>query len=119
MDVRGRGAAGQAVPLVAGIMAVAVVLLITVAELGRTAADGARARTAADAAALAGVAEGPDAAARLAAENGGTLVSYAADDNAVLVTVRVGRVSATARAALLADDHAPSRSGTVTTPARS
>ena len=50
MNVRGRGDAGQAVPLVGGIMAVAVVLLIAVGELGRTAADGARARTAADAA---------------------------------------------------------------------
>ena len=39
MNVRGRGDAGQAVPLVAGIMAVAVVLLIAVGELGRTAAD--------------------------------------------------------------------------------
>jgi len=107
------------VPLVAGIMAVAVVLLLAVGELGRTAAEGARARTAADAAALAGAAEGRDAAARLAAENGGTLVSYAADQGAVLVTVSVGRASATARAALLTDERAPSPSGTVTRLARS
>jgi hypothetical protein len=119
MNVRGRGSAGQAVPLIAGIMAVAVVLLIAVGELGRTAADSARARTAADAAALAGAAEGRDAAVHLAAENGGTLVSYAADHGVILVTVSVGGASATARAALVADDRAPSPSGTVTSPARS
>jgi hypothetical protein len=105
--------------LVAGIMAVAMVLLVAVGELGRSAADGARARTAADAAALAGAAGGRDAAAHLAAQNGGTLVSYAADEGAVLVTVSVGRASATARAAMLADDHAPSSSATVTRRARS
>ena len=119
MNVRGCGDAGQAVPLVGGIMAVAMVLLIAVGQLGRTAADGARARTAADAAALAGAAEGRDAAAHLAAENGGTLVSYVADEGAVLVTVRVGRASATARAALLADEHAPAVPTTVTPLARS
>jgi hypothetical protein len=37
----------------------------------------------------------------------------------VLVTVSVGRASATARAALVADDRAPSPSGTVASPARS
>jgi len=119
VNVRGRGDAGQAVPLVGGIMAVAVVLLIAVGELGRTAADAARARTAADAAALAGAAEGRDAAALLAAENGGTLVSYAADQGAVLVTVSVGGAAATARAALVADQRGPSRSTTVTRLARS
>jgi hypothetical protein len=119
VNVRRRGDAGQAVPLVGGIMAVAVVLLIAVGELGRTVADGARARTAADAAALAGAAEGRGAAERLAAENGGTLVSYAADQGAVLVTVSVGRASATARAALVTDEHARSAATTVTRLARS
>ena len=119
MNVRGRGNDGQAVPLIGGIVAVAVVLLIAVGELGRTAADGARARTAADAAALAGSAEGRAAAAQLAAENGGTLVSYAADQGAVRVTVSVGRARATARAALVADEREPSGSTTVTRLARS
>ena len=62
-----------------------------------------------------GVMRPPD----LAAENGGTLVSYAADQGAVLVTVSVGRASATARAALVADERAPSASTTVTRLARS
>jgi hypothetical protein len=119
VNVRRRGDAGQAVPLVGGMMAVAVALLIAVGQLGRTAADGARARTAADAAALAGAAEGRDAAALLAAENGGTLVSYTADQGAVLVTVSVGRASATARAALVADERSLSAATTVTRLARS
>ena len=59
-------------------------------------------------------AEGRDAAADLAVENGGTLVSYAADEGAVLVTVSVGRAVATARAALVANERAPSASTTVT-----
>jgi hypothetical protein len=127
MNVRGRAghvagdrvsARGQAVPLVAGLMAVAVVVLVAIGHLGQTAADAARARTAADAAALAGAAEGRDAAVRLASANGATLVAFAADQGAVLVTVRVGRASATARAALMADDHDPAASSPVTAVAR-
>ena len=127
MNVRGRarddlgrgGARGQAVPLIAGLMAVAVVLLMALGHLGETAADAAQARTAADAAALAGAAEGRDAAVRLAEANGGTLVAYAAADGAVLVTVRVGRAAATARAALMADDHQPAEASGVSALARS
>jgi len=118
-DLRRAGERGQAVPLIAGLMAVAVVLLVAVGHLGQTAADAARARTAADAAALAGAAEGREAALRLASANGGTLIAYAAADGAVLVTVRVGRAAATARAALMADDHDPAASSPVTVLARS
>jgi hypothetical protein len=107
------------VPLIAGLMAVAVVLLVAIGHLGQTAADAARARTAADAAALAGAAEGREAAARLASANGATLVAYAADRGAVLVTVRVGRAAATARAALMADDHGSAASSPVPALARS
>jgi hypothetical protein len=60
--------------------------------------DGARARTAADAAALAGAAEGRPAAAALARVNGGRLVAYRAEGPSVVVTVAVGRARATARA---------------------
>ena len=41
--------------------------------------------------------------------NGGALVSYADADGTVLVTVTVGGESATARAAMLADEHASGR----------
>jgi hypothetical protein len=118
-DRRGAGARGQAVPLIAGLMAVAVVLIVAIGHLGRTAADASQARTAADAAALAGAAEGREAAVRLASANAGTLIAYAAADGAVLVTVRVGRATATARAALMADDHDPAASSPVTALARS
>lgn len=57
-----------------------------------------RARSAADAAALAGVIEGRAAAAELAAANGATLVAFDADGHVVKVTVRVGDRTATARA---------------------
>lgn len=57
-----------------------------------------RARSAADAAALAGVIEGRAAAAELAAANGAKLVAFDADGDVVEVTVRVGDRTATARA---------------------
>ena len=57
-----------------------------------------RAATAADAAALAGVIDGRDGAARLAARNGGELVEFTAFAEGVEVRVRVGTARATARA---------------------
>ena len=60
--------------------------------------DAARARTAADAGALAGVVGGRAEAARLVAANGGELVSWAQHGRAVTVAVRVGDAVATARA---------------------
>ena len=88
----------------AAVMAVAAVLVLALGQLGQRSCRGARARTAADAAALAGAAAGRAAAAELAAENGGTLVSYSDQTAAVTVTVRVDDASATARAAMVADD---------------
>ena len=60
--------------------------------------DRERAVSAADAAALAGVVGGRDAAERLAAANGALLVGWERDGRDVLVTVVVGGRSATARA---------------------
>lgn len=57
-----------------------------------------RARTAADAAALAGVADGRGAAVELARANGGVLVAWSESNDVVTVTVRVGDRAATARA---------------------
>jgi hypothetical protein len=103
-NVPGRSDAGQAAPLLAAVMAVVAVLLLALGQLGQRVVSAARARTAADAAALAGAAAGRAAAAAMAADNGGTLVSYSDTGGDVLVTVRVDGASATARAAMVADD---------------
>ena len=93
---------GQAVPLALAVVAVAILVTVAVAELGGNLVDAGRARTAADAAALAGVEGGRDASARVAAGNGGVIVSWSrrADGDGLLVTVtvRVGRAKATAAA---------------------
>ena len=65
-----RGERGQAVPLVLGLVAVAVVVLLALVPLAQAAQQRAAARNAADAAALAGAAEGEAAAREVAAENG-------------------------------------------------
>ena len=94
---------------------VVVLLVLTVAvvatvEVGQLLDESARARTAADAAALAGAAAGRQEAAALAAANGGLLLSYteqepAGDIDALLVTVevQVGRATKTARAERLVE----------------
>lgn len=89
---------GQALPLVLVIMVLAMGAALVLGALGRRALAESRAQTAADAAALAAAAEGPQAARELAGVNG----SDAADvDGAVgdaTVTVRVGEAHAVARA---------------------
>ena len=86
------------------VVCVAAVLLVVVsfalASLGGDAVDRTRARTAADAAALASVEGGRSAAAEFAAHHGAMLVSWGRGPGAdeVTVTVRVGDVTATARA---------------------
>lgn len=93
---------GQAVPLALAVVAVAILVTVAIAELGGNVVDAGRARTAADAAALAGVEGGRDASIRVAAGNGGVVVSWSrrADGDGVLVTVtvQVGRAKATAAA---------------------
>ena len=73
-----------------GVAAVLGVLLVSVGHLGRNASDSARARTAADAAALAAVHGGRDAAERLARANGAELVSFEQHSDVVVVRVSVG-----------------------------
>jgi hypothetical protein len=92
------GQRGQVMPLVMAILAVLVLVLLGVARLGAAANDRARARIAADAAALAGAAEGRNAAAVLAARNGGRLVGFRAVGMDTIVTVVVRHMRATARA---------------------
>ncbi len=106
---------GQAAPLMVVILLVLVVAVAATVEIGRYLDESARARTAADAAALAGAAAGRTEAADLAAANGGLLLSYTEQETAgdvgvmlVTVEVRVGRASQTARAERLVEWTAPS-----------
>jgi hypothetical protein len=85
-------------------MVVVVAVAFTVAagtglaRLSRDLIDVTRARSAADAAALASVEGGRAAAVELAVTNGATLVSWAQVGADVVVEVRVGDAVATARA---------------------
>ena len=92
---------GQAVLLMVAVVVLAGVLAMAVAQMAATTARRDQAQAAADAAALAGSRGGHDAARRLAAANGAELVSFRvldAGSATVEVVVRVGGVTATARA---------------------
>ena len=89
---------GQALPLVLVIMAAAMGAALLLGELGSRALAESRAQTAADAAALAGAAEGPEAAAELARMNGSTSSAVEGTVGDATVTVRVGGADAIARA---------------------
>lgn len=94
--MRDRGSMLLLVMLV-GVALTAAVSLALVPVLGDL-ADRQQARSAADAAALAGVVGGPAAAGELAARNDAVLVGWSADGDEVTVQVRVGDQFATARA---------------------
>jgi len=96
----GRGDAGQALPVVAGVVALVVVLALGAVRLGTAVQARARAHTAADAAALAGAAEGRQAAEQLALANGARVESYREDGTEVEVEVVLDGVRAVARARL-------------------
>lgn len=89
---------GQAVPLAGAMLAVVTIALVALVPAARAVVDRARARTAADAAALAGAADGEQAARDLAARNGAELVEFDRHDAEVTVRVRIGDVDAYARA---------------------
>ena len=89
---------GQVAPLMLGVVAVAVVLLLALGPLGRATQQRAAARTAADAAALAGAAEGEAAAREVAESNGAELVGWHAEGNDVWVVVTLGDARAEAKA---------------------
>lgn len=96
---RAAGERGQVTPFVALLVLAAGGLCIGLGRLGSDAVDAGRARTAADAAALAGAAGGEDAARSIAEANAGDLVSFdRLDGGEVEVRVRVGRATAVARA---------------------
>lgn len=89
---------GQAVPLLAVAVVLAALMVMGLGHMGRVVADRAQARTAADAAALAGAAEGEGAARSVARANGGELTRYDAHHDEVLVSVEVEGVEAFGRA---------------------
>lgn len=89
---------GQATPLLAIVLVLAALLLVPTGLLLRAAIERAEARSAADAAALAGAAAGEDEARAVAAANDATLVDYRSIGDVVEVTVVVGDRRATARA---------------------
>ena len=85
-------------PLGAVVVVAAVGAALLVALVGGVVIDRSRARTAADAAALAGVSAGRDQAELVARANGAEIRRYLEVGDVVEVTVRVGRAEATARA---------------------
>jgi hypothetical protein len=86
------------VPLLAVAVGLTAVLVLGLAHMGRVVADRAQARTAADAAALAGAAEGEGTARSLASANGAELTRFETDGDEVTVEVVVEGVRAHARA---------------------
>ena len=87
-------------PLVAVVVVVAAGAALVLARLGAEVVDRARARTAADAAALAGVTGDRPAAEQVARADGATLERFVRVGDQVEVTVRVDSSRATARAAV-------------------
>lgn len=89
----------QVLPLVAVVVLLAGGLAVVLGRVAGAAVDRARARTAADAAALAGAAEGEESARAMAVANGGRLESFrTVGVSDVAVVVRVGDAVARARA---------------------
>ena len=92
---------GHALALVVVVLTVLMLISVGLAELGVRAADQSRARTAADAVALAAASGGFEAGRRVAAANLATLTALSSDRGVVRVTVQVGAMSATAAATLV------------------
>lgn len=93
-----RSEAGQTVPLLALLVLLAGGGCLFVSHVAAASLERGRARTAADAAALAGAAAGEGAARSAAAANGARLASYEAAGTEVRVRAEVDRASAVARA---------------------
>src|SRR5688572_30331578 len=89
---------GSATPLLALVVLAAGGLCLGLGRMGGVAVARAQARTAADAAALAGAAEGRDAAEQVADANGARLTDWSEEGSAVEVSVAIGEVGARARA---------------------
>ncbi len=89
---------GQAIVLVLAFVVVAALSTAAMAHFSARIVDKQRAQLAADAAALAGVVGGRDAAERLAAANGAVLTEFVVAGDEVMVEVHVGNEVAQARA---------------------
>lgn len=89
---------GSVLPLVALAAVIAGGGALLLGRLGEAAVTRAAARTAADAAALAGAAEGEPAARQVAAANGATVLRFEVMGPDTRVTVRVGDAEAVGRA---------------------
>jgi hypothetical protein len=89
---------GQATPLVIAVIALAVAVALALGPVARHANDRARARTAADAAALAGAAEGARAARSVAEANGARVIFFWEEGHDVWVGVELGEARAAAKA---------------------
>ena len=94
-----RESRGSIAPRMAAAIVLVGLLMIGLGRLGQGAADRSRAQTAADAAALAGAAEGERAAHQVAQANGAQVLRYevSGDDTRVVVEVGVAEASAKAR----------------------
>lgn len=95
---RARGQRGQVVPLIATLVVVAGLAVLALGQLGGAATERALARRAADAAALAGAAEGRPAAERVASQNGARVTRYRETAQEAEVVVAYGRAYAVANA---------------------
>ncbi len=89
---------GSILPLMAFSLAFLFVSVALVAGVADRAARRAQAQSAADAASLAGVADGRAAAVRLASANNATLVAFDSGENEVSVVVEFDGIRATATA---------------------
>jgi D-alanyl-D-alanine carboxypeptidase len=89
---------GSALPLMVLAVVVGGVLALQTGRLGGAAGDRARAQTAADAAALAGAAEGEGVARTLAEANGAQLVGYTTSGLDTRVEVELGTARASGKA---------------------
>lgn len=90
---------GQALPWMMLLVMIGLGLVVVAVRLAPVLDDAAQARTAADAAALAGAAAGESEARSIASANGGELIEYRRTGSTVTVVVQVGDVRARARAA--------------------
>ena len=104
---------GQVLPMVAALIAIVGVMAMQLVRVGEAAYQRAQAQTAADASALAGVADGRAAAESEARANRARLVSYREINADVQVSVRLGKATAQARARG-ADETATSAQGSST-----
>jgi hypothetical protein len=95
---RRAGDKGQVLPLLCVVIVLGGAVALGLVRLGRQATLRARAQTGADAAALAGAADGEGAARAVAAANGAVLAQYRTEGLDTIVVVEVEGVVARARA---------------------